>query len=559
MTRALLIVLALATAATLFFALRDAEPVAAPAVAAEPVAEAAVEPGAAPAAFVAPADGNTVARTRWSLTYAFDSLIDGEPGPEGHVAGTWIVEPLRGDRVAIRLTDVEIAGGDMQGTALAGEVELAHGPDGGPIVGIGFPAGMSPTARRFYTDAATLLWSSAGAGERWQADEQGLVGSWTARYRRDGRSVVREGVELTALRGGGLGDVRYANRARFTFADGDLIRAVAHTHTEHVWPGGGGPRTRVRVEQARLDHVMVPRRAGRLTIEPIGDHVDVAARQATVDRDVLDGATAGELLAETDRVARLDPYDKATHRARSALLHKLAALVRLDPAAAGTLADAVRSRPDDLAHAGLLLGSLGSSQTAAGTDALAGLVGDEVLSADIRRNAIDHLALGRAPTDDALTALNTALDGEHEKAAAAALGAQARRLEEDDPQGATAIAEDLLARLIAAPDGPARVAALQAIGNSGTPLALPFLRGVTASPDPAVSDAAIYALRFIPGRGADVLLEGMLQVGGPRSLSAIRAIAHRDPTTWRPLLEARDFSHDPRALALADRVLRDWM
>ena len=110
-----------------------------------------------------------------------------------------------------------------------------------------------------------------------------------------------------------------------------------------------------------------------------------------------------------------------------------------------------------------------------------------------------------------------------------------------------------------APDDGARVAALHALGNSGSTRALPYLRGVTGSMNPSVSNAAIYALRFIPGAQADTLREGMLMAGGERSVAAVRAIAFRAPAVWQSRLEAAGFGEETRAAAEVSRVLRGWM
>lgn len=499
-----------------------------------------------------------VSRTRWRLEYTFDATL-GEGTLDGRITGLWSVEPLADERVAVRLTDARTEGfsGLPAAAELALGAELLPGADAGPIVGMGFAPGMGAMSRRLYTDIAVASWLPERDSDAWQIEEEDLLGRYSAAYRREGDTIIREAAELierrgpTGLTAAGVASLSYTHHARFDFDDAGLARIAVDIRTAEV-VAEQPMSAHVKIRLERLDTTPVVQQRGRFAIDAIRSHIEHVHR-AKADRARVGDATTASLLEDVDVAIGQG------RRARAVLLQQLAASLRLDPRGAAAVAAELRRASEDVERAGLLLGALGSAGTPASVDALASFVSDESVVDPIRRNAIDHIALSSTATDAAIEALEGALDGEHDAAAAAALGAQARQLEDDAPEAAEDLVEQLLARYYEATTDDERIFALAALGNAGTPRMLPIVRGLTAAANPALSNAAIYALRFVPDPQADSLLGQVLGYGGRPTISAIRTIAFRDRRVWRARLEGADLRGDAQALAEAQRVLAAWM
>lgn len=500
-------------------------------------------------------------RDRYRLTYRVTTTLDGRPGPAGRVEGTWSLRPLRDGRVRARLIPTAVDGHHTlpPAEAMTAAIELVGAP-GEPLTGIGFPAGTPLEARRLHTQLAAAFWYVDGPGDRWQADEEDAAGAYVAEYQRTGDGVVRTVVAYTALRGPDGLSTRHAAAAtpagqtRFVF-DADGLREVEIATRLTFDMGRGAPRIETAVEGRleRIDRTPVALADGALRVRPIEGHVDLGDQRAVVDDARVAGADLPALLAEVERVGRLDPADRETRAWRSVTLRRLSALLRLDPMSAPALADAARAA-DDPRRAGLLLGALGSAGTPSATEALAGLL-DDALDPGFRRAVTHQLALADGASPAVIDALIPAAAG-GDPAAMAALGAQSGRLGEGDPAAAAAI-ETLLARYGAAESGDDKRRALMALGNSGAPRAMDVLLGNLAVRDPGVADAAVFGLRFMPPGEADTVLAAVLDRGDRRALAAVRAAAFRDPALWRDRLTAaaERFGDDARMARAIESAL----
>lgn len=145
---------------------------------------------------------------------------------------------------------------------------------------------------------------------------------------------------------------------------------------------------------------MVPPPDGpALAMRPIEDHTDFALVKQNGDRSLVGGRSVADLIADVKRAVALGDGNVGGNE-RAWALSRIAAMVRLDPAAAGVIADAIREAPT--AEASVLAGGLGSSGVAAGTNALAELTGAE-LSAEGREIVVAMLSLSQPATpEDAL-------------------------------------------------------------------------------------------------------------------------------------------------------------
>lgn len=501
-------------------------------------------------------------QVRYRLSYHVTTTLDGRPGPEARVEGTWIRRPLRDGRQQVRLEAARIEGHDTlpPAGAMAAPVELAAA-EGEPLSGMGFPADMPADARRLYTQLAAAFWYTDGPGDSWTVDEEDAAGVSVAVYRRLGEVEVERTVEaITALRGPDGLSRRHAEAVapggstRFVFDDAGLAEVIVATRAT-VDMGEGTPRIETVIEGRleRIEAAPVAWTAGSLRIRPIEGHIDFGGQRAVLDDARVAGADLPELLAEVQRVGGLGD-DREAQKWRSVTLRRLSALVRLDPATARGLADAIREEPD-ARQAGLMLGALGSAGTAAATDALAGLLDGE-LDPALRQAVTHHLALADAASPAAVEALRGPAEA-GDPAAMAALGAQAGKLAGQAPEAAATAVADLVARYGEATTPEAKRLALMALGNSGAPEAMDILTGNLAVRDPAVADAAVFGLRFMPAGEADDILAAVLDRGDRRALAAVRAAAYRDPALWRDRLTAAGerFGEDARMARAIDSAL----
>ena len=490
-------------------------------------------------------DGAQVRVVRYRLALDFSSTIGGGTGPSGHVEGIWTTRPLADDRVAVRLDEAVIQGYETlpPAEALAGGAELAFVPDGA-LVGLGFPARMSGPARNLYTAMATAFWLTPGEGDTWQADEEDAVGAWTATYTRRGAQITRRIDAWSALRGpAGLEPLRgrqvtSAGGTTFVFDDEGLAQVDLDTRTTISDADDAlVVVTQVRGRLVRLDTRTDALTEGRLAIHPIGVVVDTLRDKDLIDDQLIGDADAAALLDELARIDGLDRDHPDTRKWRGLIQRRMAALVRQDPAVAAELAARIRRDPSAAGEASLILGALGGSGVAEGTNALADLL-DADLPSSVERSVLNHLTLADTKTPEAADALREALKGEQGDAAAAALGAQARDLADAHPEVVEDHIDALIARYYATTTPAERLAALQALGNSGSPRILPIVSGLLVADDPVIATEAVFALRFIPGDEVDALLLSVLARGQVQATAAAAACAYRDADLWRVRLTA---------------------
>jgi HEAT repeat protein len=149
---------------------------------------------------------------------------------------------------------------------------------------------------------------------------------------------------------------------------------------------------------------------------------------------------------------------------------------------------------------------------------------------------MNALSVAQPVTAKSLDALTASLDGADHRTAALALGSHRHRAGDALLIPAAAASQALLGRY-ASSTGAARVLYAKALGNSGDPAAVAPLRDAIAGGDPVLRDAAVYALRHVPGPEVDGLLAGALD-DPDLAFAAVRAIGSRDPAVWRDRLEA---------------------
>lgn len=513
-----------------------------------------------------PSRSGLVPRIHYQLAYEQAAAITGRAPMQVTVRGEWITTPHRSGRTEVRFVPATLDGprGSVPATAdLIAPVQLVR--DGGVLVAMGFTAAMPEPGRAMMTALATTFQRSERAGSAWTVTEDDLMGRYDAGYRRDGDVVHRSRDGYRAMRGphglsvDAAGRTTARERSRFEVDAAGLVRADLAIELR-VALGDAGPAAdltlRASLERTAIE--WVPASASRLLpAGPITDHADHRRAIEDADRALVAGASAAELVAELARLAALDRALPGVGHDRAIVLARLAAAIRLDPAAAAVVADAIRAHAADATGVELLAGALASAGVPEATDVLAGLVGAE-LPAPSRAALIGALSFAAPVTAASLAALVGALDDAGGEQAALALGSHRRRAADALAEPARAAASELLGRYAGA-RGTERVIYAKALGNAGDPAALPSLREAMRGGDRALRDAAVFSLRFVPGAAADALLEEAL-ADPTLAGAAVRAIGYRGPQVWRERLEAARQRYADRndVLSAIHAALRRW-
>jgi hypothetical protein len=457
--------------------------------------------------------------------------------------GTWTATPRADGRTEVRFSPDVLDGpsGELPRAGdLAASAQLVR--EDGVLTAIGFPDAMPAKARKLLTGIATAFQYTDRSGVGWTAGEEDLTGRYEAVYWRADGAVKRRRPQYTALRGaGGLsedaaGAATPTEQTRFVVDAHGVVTAAVELDVELAIGDGVEParlRLRGRLEREAIEEVAAPGGLA-LAAAPISGFADFEGARRNADESFVAGATVPDLLAEVKRTVGLTGREGGNARAQ--VLARLAALVRLEPEAAEEIADHLRQHPEELAEARLLAGALASTRIAAGTDALAGLAGDELPDA-ARGAVVGALSFSSPPTPASLRALSAGLDRPHGNQAALGLGTHGRKARAEDPAAADAALELLLDRHARAGSDAERRLYLEALGNTGGARALPVLRAAIEGGDRRLGSAAVFSLRFVPGADADALIEQAI-ARPDLAFAAIRAAAYRDPARWRPLLAA---------------------
>lgn len=514
---------------------------------AEP-AEPAPAPRAGRLAAAPPRTGGPLAsQLRYRLELEQQITVPGKAPVTLRAEGTWTEAPRPDGRTEVRFSPAVLDGppGELpRREDLEAAAQLVRAD--GVLTAIGFPDDMPAKARKLLTAIATTFQYTDRPGDGWTAVEEDLSGRYDAVYERGRGGIERRRPRYTALRGpAGLtaeaaAGASPAEQTRFVVDADGVVTAGVELDVAFALGDGIEPaalRLRARLEREAIEPVAEP--AGlALAAAPISGFADFEGARRNADASLVAGASLPELLAEVKRAAALPGRDGGNPRAQ--VLAKLAALIRLDPEAAAEIAEHVRAHAGQLAETRVLAGALASARIAAGTDALAGLMQGE-LPEPARGVIVGALSFADPVTPASLAALSAELDGGHGAQAAFGLGTHGRKARAEDPAAADAAIERLLERHARAGSDAERRRYLEALGNGGAARALPVLRAALDAGDDRLAPAAAFSLRFVPGEGADALLERTIARALERphlALAAIRAAAYREPARWRAQLLA---------------------
>jgi hypothetical protein len=234
--------------------------------------------------------------------------------------------------------------------------------------------------------------------------------------------------------------------------------------------------------------------------------VSEEAVEASLQRSELGTATEEGLLAELVKAERA-PAGSVNE---TALYLKFKALAHLHPEVSPRLGRRLAGAPAGGGTFRVLTQALAGSGRAQAQAALVDVLRRRQGEWPAMMEMVPALGLARAPTPEAEAALHElatrSANEQVRSLAQLALGLMAHNLADSDPARAAAIVRWALAELEAARDTGGRRQMLLVLGNTGSPLAWPALRGHLSAAEPEVRGAAVAGLRWLEGREAEAAL-----------------------------------------------------
>lgn len=487
----------------------------------------------------------TTETQRYRFTYRVEAAVDDAPMPVMRVEGDWDATPTE-DGYTVRLSAVSLDAHEALPAAASLESTFGLKAKNGVLAELGFDADADEATRRTFAAMASVFWLSAPANQdamTWQVDEAEMTGVFAAEYSRDGDVITKRIGAYRGVRGPNGLDAKAARalktdgEVRFEVDSQGVAKVIVDLNQVAQMDDDGikvVTRTRATLERVESDRPAVVARG--LRFGGFDGLVDYSGQGAEMDARKVGDADVRSLLRDLAALDALRGRDPAIQRRRAALLTTLSALIRLEPQAAGQLASALRERALRGENTSLLAGALASSESAAGTNALAGLIGDDALPRAARHNAINTLGLAHQATPESLDALSDQLDGELGAAAAMGLGSQAKRIAEEAPEEAKSAVEQLIEAYEMAQSVAEKATYLRALGNTGAREILPVMTAAIASNDPTLKPLAIRGLRFVPGDDVDAMIKPYVFTGTLFAPAALDAVQWRSPAVWSDAL-----------------------
>ncbi|WP_241757796.1 HEAT repeat domain-containing protein [Myxococcus landrumensis] len=359
--------------------------------------------------------------------------------------------------------------------------------------------------------------------ERWSTEEQDTSGQYVARYEHAEARRYRKHKEVyTAVATPeGLQPLKDSPRM-------SVSGAITFELTEDAWlqqlqvreqlkvdPGEGLPRVKnlteltLRLLERRFEPTLADAFAARaafLNTSMLASFQGPAPDPLAHHRQVLGSRKLEDILAD---LRALPVDEKARDEARTRALEQLRALLTLRPEEAARIPALLRAKDLSPQAASAMLGALSAASTPESLRALASVTGDTALTTDVRMDAVSALGMAESPLRegvDTLRQLARSEDARLRGTATLAMGNAALHLNGADARGAEALVQELENDYRAAKDAEARALLLRSLGNTRAPAALDTIADALRSDSVRVREAAMVALRGIPGPDADRLL-----------------------------------------------------
>ena len=259
-------------------------------------------------------------------------------------------------------------------------------------------------------------------------------------------------------------------------------------------------------------------------------------------RRLVAGAKLTDLVGA---LRALPPGTASSGEATSQLMNRLRALFTLEPDKALAVPELLRGEKDRNVYSSII-GSLSAASTPEALSALSQVMTDGQQGLRTRVDAAAGLGMAPQPTQEGIAALREMAQSPEtdvRSTATLALGNAARNLEEQNSPDADTLLRELAQSVAAASTPEARALRLRALGNTASPEVLAVIQDALRDTSPIVREAAIEALRLIPGATADQLL-------------AMRMVDDPAPEVRRAAIFATSFRALPGFLPVFERALR---
>jgi hypothetical protein len=369
---------------------------------------------------------------------------------------------------------------------------------------------------------------TAGDGaSAWTVEENDSIGRYQARYERAGDDEIKKTKlrYLTSSLQLGFGKQAESERwnlqsvTRYERGEDGVHRRIQLDESIQVPWEGSQFEVAAKVELQLQDISDVafnpPNRAG-LRVSPLFAPADFV--EGPPDQQALEALARGQdyrgLVRELDQLR-----DPQKVRERTRAMERLSAVFAVQPGSIARALDDLGARRITGNDARRLVSALSSTGTPEAQRALAKVVRDVRLEADTRGAALASLGAQPQPTVETLEELATmaedpALDPVLKSPAKLALGAAARRgvVSSDAAVGeaAEAAVDSLLDDYSQSTSVRERTLSVHALGNTGSPDVVSALQTALAQASPEVREAAVNALRHIPGDEVDGVVAKVL-------------------------------------------------
>lgn len=360
-------------------------------------------------------------------------------------------------------------------------------------------------------------------GTTWSTEEQDTSGQYLAVYQRQGESRFekRKRAYTAVATPQGLQPLGTSPRmsvsggSTFELGEGAWPQTLQTREQLTVESGEGLPTVTnateltLRLLERRQDASLrgaFAARSGLLITEALASFQGQATDPLAHHRQVLGSRTFEDILAD---LRALPADEKARDDARTRALEQLRALFLLHPEEAARIPALLREKGLSPLAASAMLGALSAASTPESLRALASATVDTALTTDVRMDAVSALGMADNPIRagvDTLRQVSRSEDPRLRGTATLAMGNAAMQMNDTDGRGSEALVQELKNDYRAARDADQRSLLLRALGNTRAPGALESIMDALRSDSVKVREAAMVALRGIPGPEADRLL-----------------------------------------------------
>lgn len=455
---------------------------------------------------------------------------------------------------------------------------LIHFQNSGQVARLQLPGHLGTTAFSVFKSVASLLQRVSGpqGATSWRAIEPDLTGKAEFSYTLDGRSLTKKKLAYVELVQADDPNQRLQTQPSVAILSSQHVHQLGAAFDAPVQSIDSEEATRVSLDGAfapmdsrttfKLRASGAPARTTLAEAEAlkVGEWVSASvdqlppeeARDLDRQKDSVAGRSLQALAAALNALEAVIPRNR---RAEARIFSSLVSKLRIDPAALAEAASSIRADKDQK----LLLDALGSAGTPEAQALLFELLKERRFDHEQTRSSLINLSLTPQPTPATVSGLRELVgDPAHGNQALLGLGSVAHSLAENDPDAAIPIVHELDANVGKAQTPNQQEMALQALGNSGSALALSTCEQYIVHAHLNVRLGAVACARLIPGPRADtVLATGLTDVDDHVIQAAILACAQRDFSSIlvAPLIAIVQTKESRTLRILATQVLGSWM